>query len=184
MEMQEHLPEITAEPFDRYKAALSWWKSLQPEPTQKGDRAALSRLRRATPLDAMAQEATLLLYRRLDYHNPVRLHRVATLACILAHVREHTGAIKFANAIGRTSLADADSALLKPLRFDRLKSAQSEDEIARNFRRAVAMLNGKANVYDLARLILNFDKDEVKRSLISNYYGAGIAAPNSRSSSV
>ena len=52
------------------ESARDWWRDLQPADEQgqpkAGDRAALARLRRAaTPSDAMAEEATLALFRRL-----------------------------------------------------------------------------------------------------------------------
>ena len=128
MESAGHLRENSDAYFDRAKAAMSWWDSLQPKPTQKGDRAALSKLRRAMPLEAMAQESTVRLFYRLGYsaEERSRLPRVATLACVLAHVREHDQTVKFANAVGRKTVEDKDSALLKPLRFQRLLAAESD----------------------------------------------------------
>src|SRR3954470_18086980 len=74
----------------------AWWRVLQPSfedgrPNPEGDRAALARLRRAGTLaEAMAEEATQDLYRRLGYGRapPGRwLPRVAVVAAVLAHVR-------------------------------------------------------------------------------------------------
>jgi CRISPR system Cascade subunit CasB len=160
--------------------AKAWWNALQPG-TPTADRAALARLRRATTADAMAHEATIELFHHLGYDNRnyKKLPRVATLACILAHVREHNPGLKFANAIGRSSLDDADSAALKPIRFQGLVTAdlQNEDEIARAFRRALAIAGDAVDVADLARIILTFDSDETRRRLTFDYFGAGIAAP-------
>ena len=173
-------PRAAQPSFDaRAKAALLWWQDLQPSGTQRGDRAALARLRRAAPRDAMAQEATLALFKRMQYAAADfdTLPRVATLACTLAHVRKNADNKKFASAIGRSSFEDAKSAAMKPLRFQRLVAAEGEDEIARGFRRAVALIDGKVNVFDLAKIVLSFDREETKRRLVFDYYGAGFDAP-------
>jgi CRISPR system Cascade subunit CasB len=158
--------------------AKAWWNALQPG-TPTADRAALARLRRASPGNAMAHEATISLFRDLGYdkENYKKLPRVATLACILAHVRDHDPTTKFAKVIGRTSLEDEDSAALKPIRFQGLILAETEDEIARAFRRALAIAGDAVDVADLARIILTFDSDETRRRLTFDYFGAGIAAP-------
>lgn len=161
--------------------ARAWWQQLQPaagEGHGKGDRAALARLRRAAPADAMAHEATIDLFRKLGYgsRDHRRLPRVATLACVLAQVRAQAPNQSFATAIGRVSFGDPDSASLKPIRFQALITAESEDEIARAFRRALAVAGGGVDVADLSRLILGFDSDEVRRRLTFDYFGAGRAA--------
>lgn len=158
--------------------ARAWWQQLQPatgDSPGRGDRAALARLRRATPADAMTHEATIDLFQKLGYrnHDHCRLPRVATLACVLSHVREHAPDRNFAAAIGRASFGDAESAALKPIRFQALVTAEGEDEIARAFRRALAVAGGGVNIADLSRIILGLDCDEVRRRLTFDYFGAG-----------
>ena len=77
------------------ESARDWWRELQPSDEhgqpRAGDRAALARLRRAaTPADAIAEEPTLMLFRRLGLQseNYPRLPRVAVMAMVLAHIRE------------------------------------------------------------------------------------------------
>lgn len=164
--------------------ARDWWRSLQPDAQTRrpGERAALSRLRRATPLEAAMQEATLRLFQRLRRVRPDlsrdHLPRVATLASLLAHIREDDRDTRFARAIGRADFNDDDSAALKPLRFERLIAADGEEEITRAFRRAVAILGRRANVADLARIVFWFDKEKTRRDLAFDYFGAGFAAPD------
>jgi CRISPR system Cascade subunit CasB len=169
---------LSNETHDPGSLARKWWAGLQPDAPGRGDRAALARLRRSQPADAMTHEATLALFRALypGSNDHRRLPRVATLACILAHVREDDGRKSFARAIGRTSFDDEDSAALKPLRFQRLVTAQGEDEMATLFRRAIALVGRCVDVADLARIILAFDSDETKRRLTFDYFGAGLAA--------
>lgn len=176
--MSDVMTSLQTDAKDHGRLARDWWTSLQPDGYRE-DRAAIARLRRALPRDAMAHDATLMLFRALGYsnHQRGRLPRVATLACILACVREDKKEAKFASAIGRTSFDDVESAALKPLRFQRLVTADSEDEIARSFRRALAIIGNTVNVADLARIILFFENDRTKQKLTFDYFGAGIAAP-------
>lgn len=170
----------------RRQCAYRWWRALQPdaEMGRSGDRATLARLRRATPLEALAMEPVIQLFSKLGYHTQSEakrhLPRLATLACILAHIRpdQHRDGIRFGRAIGREHSAEADSAALKPLRFQRLLAAETEEEIARGFIRALAILRAPVDVGDLAELVLNFDLEERRQELVFDYYRAGFAAPS------
>jgi CRISPR system Cascade subunit CasB len=165
--------------------ARAWWEELQPanERGGHGDRGALARLRRADVVGAIAEEATLALFRRLGYRDPQRLPRVATLAHVLAHVREDDGR-PFGRAIGRASFEDAKSAAMSDLRFRRLVAATGEEEIAREFRRAVELAGAKVDVADLARVLLCFDDEDgrTRRRLTFDYFNAGAAAPRETAS--
>ena len=145
---------------------------LQPVETTEGrklsgDRAALARLRRASnPLAAAAEPATLDLYRKLD---PVPggagweaisddLARVAVLASVLAHVREDDKKL-VGRALGPPPGAGPEEAVLKSLRMRRLMAARGNEEIGTAFRRAVALLDGRANVGLEKNTILAFSTD-------------------------
>lgn len=190
--------------------ARRWWRDLQPksrraeveanggsdrpgEPDgfglapRHGDPAALARLRRASfPAEAMAEEATLDLFRRLgltqaDYR---RLPRIAVIAMVLAHVREDAPprpdgrrdpAIR---AVGRTSVENEDSAALKPLRFRRLLGCRDDDDdgLAREMRRLVALAGRRINVGDLAASLF-FWNEGTRTRWAFDYFAAGFAAP-------
>ena len=161
--------------------AFQWWKSLTGQgegssPSGK-DRAARARLRRASPDEAMCEEATLRLFRKLGYKSPDRLPRVATLAMILAVIREDAGG-RFGNQIGREKIDDDQTAKLKIGRFKRLLDAQTEEEITTAFRRAIAILGGKAGVQDVAKYVLHFDEGSERRRLVFDYYRADNGEPN------
>lgn len=155
--------------------ALKWWRELNGASEGRGrngkDRAALARLRRASPADAVYEEATLRLFRALGFEHPARLPRVAALAVALASIREDRPG-RFGRQIGREKFDDDRSAPLKIGRFKRLLDAESEDEIAVSFRRAIAILGDVASVRDVARIILGFDDEGTKTSLVFDYYGA------------
>jgi CRISPR system Cascade subunit CasB len=171
---------MTVEFQSRPRRARDWWRSMTGTQDEAGgktrppDRAGLARLRRSAVTAAMAEEPVLRLFRRLGCSDPAELKRVATLACVLAHVRRDNDSYRFGRQIGRAKFSDdEDSAKVRPLRFRRLLAASSDEEIATAFRRAVALLGGEANVADLASIILNFGSDEVRRRLIFDYYAAG-----------
>ena len=177
-------------------AARHWWLSLQPRLTSEGrtyqgDRATLARLRRAIdPLAAAHEPATIELYRRLELVPPdasqsqiaAALSRVAVLASLLAHVRDEPKPRQLlGRALGPTDLKEPASAVLKPLRLARLLSARGDEEIAIAFRRAIALLDGTANVGDLAWLVLAWDRDElgdrVRTLFAFAYHDASAHAP-------
>ena len=108
------------------------------------------------------------------------LGRVAALASVLAHVRESVSG-PVARAIGPN--ADGD-ALVSSLRLRRLLTAKGDEPIMTAFRRLVAQMDGKANVGDLTRNILVWDRgergDRQRMRFAFDYYRTGNvdAAPN------
>jgi CRISPR system Cascade subunit CasB len=170
--------------------ARDWWRALQPLDLEgrrvSGDRAALARLRRcASPLEAASEPAAIALYRKLGLDHPERdLPRVAVLAGVLAHVRASTRG-SLARQLGSPPGGEPQDALLKPLRFKRLVAARGPDETMTAFRRVVHILDGEANVRDLARLMLAWDAaglgDRVRTRFAFDYHGARFAAPGAES---
>lgn len=163
-------------------AAVQWWQTLtgkHPTKNQSGkDRAARARLRRASPSDAICEEATLQLLRALKLSRS-KLPRVAALACVLATVREDEGR-PFGRAIGREKIDEEQSAKLSALRFKRLLEAETEEEITTSFRRAVGIAGFAANVRELAKLLLFWEHESTKPRLIFDYYGAADRAADTQ----
>ena len=186
------MPDTDNDTDTQADAARKWWDSLRPYETSggtrhPGDRAALARLRRCTtPMAAVAEPATIDLFGRLGFRNPERnLERVATLAILLANIRESPkGTI--ARALGPPPGGKPEDAVLKPLRFKRLLGARSPDEILVAFRRAIRMLDRKADVKNLARLILAWDQDgfgdRARVRFAFDYYNTGDFAPDAKPS--
>lgn len=171
--------------------ARSWWRSLQPvfedgQPNPDGDRAALARLRRAgTVAEGMAEEATHDLFGRLGHSCFDARHfpRAAVVAMVLAHVRadpkpgEKGRRPTAARTVGRTSMGDPDSALMKPLRFRRLLACRDDEDLAREMRRLVALAGETVDVGDLARSILYWN-DATRARWAFDYYAPGRPAPD------
>lgn len=161
-------------------AAQDWWRDLDTR-----DRAGRARLKRADLDAAMIDEATLRLFRRLGRRMPRDLSRIAALAAVLAAVRDDTGrGTPFARQIGFSKMPadpqkpEADNKpLLSVLRFKRLMSAGDDADLARQFRRAVDLLGGRANVEDIKRVVLGWHRPETRRGFAFDYFGAGIAVP-------
>lgn len=181
------------------RAVMAWWQALTPREEQgraiRGDRAALARLRRADSLlEAASEPATIELYDKLrSEHSFGRdkewmakrdLPRAALIAAILAHVRKDDRDQMIASAIGVRRSGEDTPALITPLRFKRLITARSADELLVAFRRLVAILDRTVNVADLARLLLAFtdpdpEKADIARTIFAfHYHGAGNYAPD------
>lgn len=159
--------------------AADWWLDLQ-DTTEDGrvnpraDRAARARLRRATPSKAITQDAVNRLYRILwgSVFAPWKMKLTVRIALVLAHVRKQDAKL-FGEALGE----GGENAVLKPLRFKRLLQAEDEEDIIREFRRAVELLGNAANVRDLARLLLNWPKEQTRTRFAFEYFGAKAAVP-------
>ena len=144
------------ERIDFGKAAYAWWLELQPdaERGRRGDTATLAALRRAgTPSEAITVNATIDLALSLGVDRR-DWESVAILAAVLAHVRTAAfGEGSVARALGHRT---GEQRLMSELRFRQLLQADTAEERMAAFRRAVAMLGGRANIHDLAESLLDW----------------------------
>jgi CRISPR system Cascade subunit CasB len=172
---------------DKARIAWGWWRKLNPPPdsSQPGDRAALAMLRRAAePREIWLIDAYQDLRQRLRAGNDLN-DRVAVLAHVLAHVRdEPKPARTFAAALGATPEGGTPlkDHVVSPLRFKRLIEARDPVDLMREFRRAVRLLGGSANVSDLAKSVLAWS-DQTRKHWSFAYFGAASADPDSTSAS-
>lgn len=169
--------------------AARWWRDMQDQTAdgvsnRLADRAARARLRRVEGPLAAADPAVLRLYRLLggEAWNDNRMATAVRLAVVLAHVRDETRGTEggfvpsFARSLG-PSIFGGEDAVLKPLRLRALLAAREEADVVRRFRRAVALLGGRVNVRDLARVLILWDRDETRTRFAFDYFGAGAATP-------
>jgi CRISPR system Cascade subunit CasB len=136
---------------------LRWWHELADD---TGGRAAL---RRAPDITAViVQPAFQRLRRRLLSAGwPDRTwqnERLAAVAGLLAHVREQAEA----NLPTAMSERRADKPRLSPLRFTRLLESPDLEALFTGLRRALPLLDHRADVLALATDVLNWG-DEVKK---------------------
>lgn len=176
--------------WDRAGKAHQWWRNLQDtidgQPNPRADRAARARLKRRDGDDAFAaaDPAVLDLHFRLwgEVWGERTMRLTLRVALVLVHVREEAKAAegahleRFARAIGPSRLEE-DDGVLKALRFRALLAARDEADVVRRFRRAVALAGHRANVRDLARVLLDWDFDPTRTRFAFDYFAAGASAP-------
>jgi CRISPR system Cascade subunit CasB len=168
---------------------MGWWKSLQAQELPNGrgrtpgDRATLAKLRRATSVFEVACEPSVAaLYTVLKFDPPNGQRDIicsAVLAGVLSHIREHTEA-RLAAAMGSPA---GDRQTVSPLRMRRFMVARDADDVMLQFRRIIALLDRKANVFDVALLILHWLDDSeagarARTRFAFAYHGHAIAAPD------
>jgi CRISPR system Cascade subunit CasB len=168
------------QPNDDKRPALihAWWSDLQSDP---GARAKLRRCHK--PIEALALPVTIELMLRMGWKPPELDRydwygeRIAGIAMVLAHVREHTDQ-SVAHLLGATR--GLERPILSNSRWERLCNAEGHENIATEFTRIIQMLGGTANVVDLAFAMLTWDsntKHRVKQRWIYNYYDVAMLPP-------
>lgn len=147
-----------------------WWRALQPGEAKEGgqpppelrglDRGERAALRRAADGDALLMESsTHLLARKLidlDAGRERRIFRseddaylaIGLAAGVLAHVREDADDGR--SLVRLLGHASGDRPLMSELRFKRLLKADEEEDMLRQWRRAVALADHRADVAQLA----------------------------------
>lgn len=145
---------------DLATAVFSWWSSLD---NARGDRATLRRCH--TPAEVAFTQAYHRLYWQLAKENRVGRERVAALAAVLAHAREHRGGSSFAE-----QMATGESkSVVSGLRFRRLLAIDEPAELMAGLIRAVRLVGGPVNIYDLASSVVYWG-DQTKKRWAFEYY--------------
>lgn len=168
-------------------AAWKWWNSLQAneQTKQRGDRATLAKLRRASSImEAAAEPATADLFKRLGFERKCAsrdLPRAALIAAILAHIRPNENKEALAHAIGTTRGGADTTELVSPLRLKRLVAAREPDDLLIAFRRVIAILGRTANIKDVAKQLLLWTDDRhadrARTLFMFDYHSADQFAP-------
>lgn len=150
--MSQQTDEARDDAIDR---THQWWSALTQARYPDGrprriDTGAVARLRRAgTLIDILFEPAAVELIRQVGHaDNEFHQEVIARLAAVLAHVRTDAPGVRFAASLGGR---EVDQRKLSATRFRRLLQADSLDERMTAIRRAIQMLDGRANVRDLAR---------------------------------
>lgn len=152
---------------------VAWWRDLQPRVQDghqlTGNRAALTRLRRAgTILELCTEPATITLCRKVSCR-PETLARYALIAGVLAVVQADVPQT-LARGLGEPE----GNPRLSPLRFRKLIETMEPDEQLAAFRLALAKVDHRANVRDLAATLLEWNErssaDRRRQRWIYEYY--------------
>ena len=173
------------DPKQRAGAAMAWWRKLQPYEvdgkTFPGERATLAHLRRAgTIMQACTVAATFDLCRQLEA-SQWELETVALTAAILAHIRTDAPG-RFAGQLGAPQGKPVlqGKPALSPLRFQRLIEATEPEAQLAAFRRAIALLDRRASVRDLAESLLDWNDRRRQRWLYDYYRAQDPAQPSTQ----
>jgi CRISPR type I-E-associated protein CasB/Cse2 len=95
---------------------------------------------------------------RLDSRHPDSQVRIARLASLLAHIRADNRQQRVAAALRGN---DPDRPLMSAIRFRRLLLSESGEELFTGLRRAISMLDHRADVRDIAHTWLYWDHPEL-----------------------
>ncbi len=148
-----------------------WWRQALGPETGRG-RAARARLRKAaSAVEAIQVEETFELYKALDRKPDTET--LALIAISLAQIKENT-AQKAAERFGRKN---GDTRLLSDLRFQRLVRTPDPAELVTPLRRALKVIDDRANICDLAR-DLYYWNEETRIRWCFEYYGGGPVPTN------
>ncbi|MHC1596884.1 MAG: type I-E CRISPR-associated protein Cse2/CasB [Methermicoccaceae archaeon] len=147
-------------------ALLKWWRSLDE---RRGDRATLRRCR--NPTEVAFNPAFHRLRRSVGFQDakPWESEAMAVIAGVLSHIKEYDGRRKFAEQMG-ANIAGGDRKLLSELRFRRLLTAHSREELYVPLVRTIGLLGKRANVCDVAYSIYYWG-DWVRKRWAYDYYG-------------
>ena len=152
---------------------LDWWRDLEKS---TGPRAKLRRC--ASPEEAALHSSTYRIMQILPWASH---EAIATMAGILSHIRSgENDPLTFGAKMGKPS-EPGGSSPLSELRFQQLLKSRDWNELYRNLRRAVQVLDGNINPLMVADLILSWDRDlrddqhvvsrkSVKFQLSKDYY--------------
>jgi len=152
-----------AAPDEPRELVAEWWIKLVD------DRGARAELRRAKTLTEIALTPTFhTLYRRLGASNWRDPGRIALVAGVLAQVDTDNDRTKFAEQLAQSE--HRDKAPMSGLRFRRLLQQDDADALFIAMRRAVLLLNKKANVRDLATGLYYWNSDRTRREWALAYY--------------
>ncbi len=155
----------------RAATIAGWWRENIANRERGRARALAARLRRAAVTEALAEPEVHALARRLELgRHRADAARLARLVQVLAHLREDAGPTLAARLGG-------PEPALSHLRFQRLLRAQG-DELTAALRRALPMVDRRANVGRLGQDLLIWDHPEwgetARRNWCFDYFGAPV----------
>jgi CRISPR system Cascade subunit CasB len=181
------MESVLAEPRPRHAAREWWTKICDPRTGDPGARARLRRCRGTN--DVLAIPGGILLA-RLTGDLPkgtdrasLRFSRALDLARVLAHVTEDAGThpmreVGWPMFPGSRREGDAERGpKLSESRFRRLVQSESGEDLVAQFKRLIALMNGRANVAVVSDAFRWWDHPDgrTKQRWAFEYFNAGAA---------
>lgn len=140
-----------------------WWSGLE---INRGDRAALRHCHDETEV-VFTPAFHRLRKDLLDEFN-VNLEALAIVAGVLSHVKNNDEGSRFAVQMA-TPASGSSNARVSGLRFRRLLNIEDRQELFTSMIRTVRLLNGTANLFDLANSIYWWN-ELTKKQWAYDYY--------------
>jgi len=134
---------------------------------RKGERAALRRAQHGA--DVYAIELAHRLADQLDL-DLSQADAAFFLAALLAHVREPHAKSLILNLAETSSSGKPEDGKLKPQRFARLLQANDLPDRLRLFRRALQLVDGRADAVNLSHIFLTWVDNATKREFARHYF--------------
>lgn len=160
-----------------YTILLDWWMGLEAD---KGERAELKRAE--NPLRVVFSPAYHdLLYRLQEAGYRLGTgsrERLALLAGLAAHVKRHTTNERSLAVQMGSPKPGSDRATVSELRFRRILAIDDLGELYTQLRRAISLLDGTANLIDLARVLFRWqpiaeqNPSDPRKNWAYDYYAA------------
>ena len=138
--------------------SLAKWRSDLHEPHRRGARAELRRSKSITDviMTPLYQQLCSRLGEELESFSKQDKERLAFIAGLLAHVREHSKA-KLASA-----MSNGSPSCVSELRFRRLLQHEWDDRLYGAMIRVIRMLKYQVNVYDLIESMYYWNEQKKK----------------------
>jgi CRISPR system Cascade subunit CasB len=156
--------------------ALAWWReTIEDSGNDKAkgksrNRGARAQLRRCSePTEVFfcpGFHGLLGALRAEDWHNR---EAAAVIAGVLAHVKDNASGTSFPAQMAAPKAESRTRAVVPGLRFRRLIQAKAREDLHMPLIRVVRLLNGAANVADLADSVF-FWGEKVRRDWACSYY--------------
>ena len=136
-----------------HQQLTDWWTWLE---NNRGERAQLRRCE--NPEQVLPQVAFHQLCRRLPYREREDVLALATVAGLLAHIKESSNQPLMAQ-LGQ-SREGGDKPVLSELRFQQLISSENSDELYDRMRRVIQLVGNKANIISVADIVFHWSRDQ------------------------
>ncbi len=140
---------------------IEWWGQIHSD-SAKGELAELKRCKTLTEICLTAS------YQRLRRKATIKDdNRLSIVAGVLAQISEPSD-----QSIGEqmASKKNSEQSVVSEFRFKRLLQAKESEDFFRLMRRAIKLMDGKANLHSVIDFTCWWDQDKTLRTVARDYY--------------